>query len=162
MLSTMRLPISGEPPSFRDTPAVTEPLNIFLCEGAAAYNLASSIEHAAREAGLDANAEGVFHTSGNKVDPAVFVSKNDVIRRPDANHETCATSPGSGTYPRCRHRDRRRRPARPWPRSVQGFIAVPRSHGRVKASPSPGGIPGASLRLFEIQDHGARRRQTAP
>jgi hypothetical protein len=66
---------------------VTEPLNIFLCEGAAAYNLASSIEHAAREAGLDANAEGVFHTSGNKVDPAVFVSKNDVIRRPDANHQ---------------------------------------------------------------------------
>jgi hypothetical protein len=66
---------------------VTEPLIIFLCEGAAAYNLASSIEHAAREAGLDANAEGVFHTSGNKVEPAVFVSKNDVIRRPDANHQ---------------------------------------------------------------------------
>ncbi len=55
---------------------------MFLCEGAAAYNLASSIEHAAREAGLDANVEGVFHTSGTKVKPAVFVSKNDVIRSP--------------------------------------------------------------------------------
>jgi hypothetical protein len=66
---------------------VTEPLTIFLCDGAAAYNLASRIEHAAREAGLDANAEGVFHTSGTKVEPAVFVSKNDVNRRPDANHQ---------------------------------------------------------------------------
>jgi hypothetical protein len=65
---------------------MTEPLIIFLCEGAAAYDLASSIEHAAREAGLSAKAEGVFGTSGNKVEPNVFVSKNDIIRRPDANH----------------------------------------------------------------------------